>query len=52
MTAASSSTTTQGLPPEAMIVDANIARLANTFYPLQGHFRIMDCPMNILSSER
>jgi IS1 family transposase len=35
-----------------MIVDANITRLADAFYPLQGHFRIMDCPMNILPREK
>jgi IS1 family transposase len=47
-----SSTTTQGLPPEAMIVDANIAISVSAFYPLQGQFRVMDCPMNILPRDK
>ena len=34
-------------PPEAMIVDTNIAISVGTFYPLQGQFRIMDCPVSI-----
>jgi hypothetical protein len=51
-TAASSSTTTQGLPPEAMIVNVNIAIRVVPFYPLQGQFRIMDCPMNILTRDK
>ena len=33
--------------PEAMIVDTNIAISVSTFYPLQGRFRIMDCPDDI-----
>ena len=35
-----------------MIVDTNIAISVGTFYPLQGQFRIMDCPMNILLREK
>ncbi len=44
VTAASSSTTNPGLPPETMIEDTNIAISVGTFYPLQRQFRIMDCP--------
>ena len=35
-----------------MIVDTNIAISVGTFYPLQGQFRIMDCPMNILPHDK
>jgi IS1 family transposase len=35
-----------------MIVDTNIAISVGTFYPRQGQFRIMDCPMNILPREK
>src|SRR5580704_6415966 len=53
VTAASPSTTTQGLPPEAMIVRANIAILASPFYPLQGQFRCSwIAPMNVLPRDK
>jgi hypothetical protein len=51
-TAASPSTTTQGLPPEAMIVDTNIAISVRTFYPLQGQPASWIAPMNILPREK
>jgi hypothetical protein len=35
-----------------MIVNANIAIRVGSFYPLQGQFRIMDCPMNILPRDK
>jgi hypothetical protein len=35
-----------------MIVKANIERLAGPFHPLQGQFRIMDRPMNILPRDQ
>src|SRR5216683_8025430 len=35
-----------------MIVDTNIAISVGIFYPLQGQFRIMDCPMNILPRDK
>jgi hypothetical protein len=35
-----------------MIVDTNIAILVRTFYPLQGQFRIMDCPHEYPSSRQ
>jgi hypothetical protein len=35
-----------------MIVSANIAIRVDAFHPLQGQFRIMDCPMNILPREK
>ena len=35
-----------------MIVKANIERLAGPFYPLQGQYRIIDRPMNILPRDQ
>jgi hypothetical protein len=35
-----------------MIVDTNIAISGTAFYPLQGQFRIMDCPMNNLLRDK
>ncbi len=35
-----------------MIVSANIAIVVDTFHPLQGQCRIMDCPMNILPRDK
>jgi hypothetical protein len=35
-----------------MIVDTNIAISGTAFHPLQGQYRIMDCPMNTLLREK
>jgi hypothetical protein len=53
VTTASSTTTTQRLPREAIIVDANIAISVRIFYPLQGQFRRRwIAPMNILPRDK
>jgi hypothetical protein len=41
------------LPPEAMIVNANIAIWVDPFYPASGAVpQLMDCPMNILPRDK